>query len=46
MNIRRDDSGALLSQITVQGALRGDDAERQLIDDLERRARSAVGLPT
>jgi len=46
VNIRRDDTGGLLSQVTAQGALRGDDAERQLIDDLERRARSAVGLPT
>jgi len=46
VNIRRDERGALLSQVTVQGSLRGDDAERQLIDDLEQRARSAVGLPT
>lgn len=46
VNIRRDENGGLLSQVTVQGALRGDDAERQLIDDLERRARSAVGLTT
>ena len=46
VNIRRDESGGLLSQLTAQGPLRGDDAERQLIDDLERRARAAVGLPT
>jgi hypothetical protein len=46
VNIRRDESGELLSQVTAQGPLRGDDAERQLIDDLERRARAAVGLPT
>ncbi|PFG41311.1 hypothetical protein ATJ97_3860 [Georgenia soli] len=46
VNIRRDENGGLLSQVTVQGQLRGDDAERKLIDDLERRARSAVGLAT
>ncbi len=46
VNIRRDEAGQLFSQLTAQGALRGDAAERELIDDLERRARAAVGLAT
>jgi hypothetical protein len=44
--IRRDEDGALFSQLTAQGPLHGDDEERRVIDALESRARAAVGLPT
>lgn len=44
--IRRDEDGALFSQLTAQGPLQGDDEERRVIDALEGRARAAVGLPT
>ncbi|GAA4432792.1 hypothetical protein GCM10023169_38940 [Georgenia halophila] len=44
--IRRDEHGALLSQVTATGPLRGDEAENRQINELERRARSTVGLDT
>ncbi|MFC7406000.1 hypothetical protein [Georgenia alba] len=44
--IRRDETGALLSQVTVTGTLRGDGEETRVVDEVERRARAAVGLPT
>lgn len=43
--IRRDARGELLSQVTVVGPLAGTDEERVRIYELERRARSDVGLP-
>lgn len=43
--IRRGDDGALFSQLTVSGRL-VDAEDRRVADELERRARGAVGLPT
>lgn len=43
--IRRGEDGALFSQLTVVGSLSGEEDQRAA-DDLERRARGAVGLPT
>lgn len=43
--IRRSEHGELLSQVTVLGPLAGTDDERVRIYELERQARSDVGLP-
>ncbi|MHB1064029.1 MAG: hypothetical protein ACYC1Z_05985 [Georgenia sp.] len=43
--IRRGDDGELFSQLTVSGSLR-DAEDQRTADELERRARGAVGLPT
>ncbi|UNX53517.1 hypothetical protein MF406_10975 [Georgenia sp. TF02-10] len=45
-NVRRGPGGELLSQVTARGPLAGDRAEQDVIDELERRVRDAVGLPT
>ncbi|ROR74115.1 hypothetical protein [Bogoriella caseilytica] len=44
--IRRDDRGELLSQVTATGRLGTDPSEAEVVDEVERRAREAVGLPT
>ena len=46
VHIRRDEDGALFSQVTARGHLRDDAEERRLVDELERHARAAVGLAT
>ncbi|MFC4555249.1 hypothetical protein [Georgenia faecalis] len=43
--VRRDEDGSLYSQLTAFGTLTGTDDEQRQIDELERRARRAVGLP-
>lgn len=44
--IRRSDRGELLSQVTATGRLSEAPEEQAVVDEVERRAREAVGLPT
>lgn len=44
--IRRDDRGQLLSQVTATGPLSPEPQDQAVVDEVERRAREAVGLPT
>ncbi len=43
--IRRDADGSLYSQTSLEGRARLTPTERRAVDDLERSARQAVGLP-
>ncbi|MEE6272597.1 hypothetical protein [Georgenia wangjunii] len=43
--VRRDEEGALYSMLTAFGPLTGSEDEQRQLDELERRARQAVGLP-